>query len=112
MPHGGELMAAKVAGRESRLFAVIFTGSVAPVIVDITVRALNEEEAYSVQRKSSSREEERPCQDPRCLAQTPRVRNDNVVWSPNESKPVEPAEITQVIVKGVGKTPQEALHHA
>ena len=105
-------MAAKVAGSGSRLFAVLFTGIVAPVVVEITVKALNEEGTPPVQRQSSSQEEERPRRDARNSVQSPPVRTDNVVWAPKERMPEEPAEITQVIVKGVGKTPQEALHDA
>lgn len=99
-------MAARTTNLGSKVIAAIFTGIVAPVVVDITVKTLSNDESRPVHSPTASHEEEQSRPPSRTPHRGPTIPTTKVSWSRPEP------EITQVIVKGSGKTSQAALHDA
>jgi len=90
----------------SKLLAVIFTGIVAPLLVDITTKIFRADDATPSRRKTPSQAKEHSYQDRR------QTNGDGPGAATAIPVRNEPTEITQVIAQGVGKTPQDALRDA
>lgn len=98
-------MANKLTKSGSKLLAVIFTGIVAPLVVDVTTKILSDDEPPRVRRQPSSQGKEPPCRLPHPTSTLSTSR-------PDAPPPSVPTETTQVIAQGAGKTPEDALRGA
>jgi len=92
-------MAAKASGLLTKAVAVILTGVVVPVLVDLAQKNIIDPDA----RAERGRGEHAP---------SPGGEAARPAWRPVPTQAPRPAEVTRVIARGVGSTPEEALQDA
>jgi hypothetical protein len=105
-------MTAKIGTFIAKVLAVVFTSIVAPVVVDLAVRDIHGagDKPESAARASSAKEEK-----PRPIA--PVTTGWQAPQSSTQADPIslstpQTGEVASVIVRGVGRTPETALHDA
>jgi hypothetical protein len=92
-------MAAKGSGPLTKAVAAILTGVVVPVLVDLAQKNIIDPDA----RAERGRGEHAP---------SPGGEAARPAWRPVPTKAPRPAEVTHVIARGVGSTPEEAIQDA
>jgi hypothetical protein len=93
----------------AKIAAVVFSGVVAPVLVDVTLREIRSVDA----RARGNRQESAPrAVAPDSVGFTARVGPNRTVVVPAARPATNNVEVTEVIAHGVGPTPNEALRDA
>jgi hypothetical protein len=107
-------MAAKEAGYGVRVCAILFTSVVAPLVVNVVSQEIKDEGAAPVRVGQPASP---PGESSRLGYHAEGANPPAQPWQPPQPVPVisaslSPAAVTQVVARGVGRTPEDALRDA